>query len=195
VTTDLGEKIRRRAYELWERGGHSGNAEECWFQAEAEVRSISSAVDPGVKAAPSGIGKHTGKCFCGAVEVVATGDPLTMGYCHCTFCRQWSASPVNAFTIWVPEAVRIIKGAENVRSYQKSKRSVRKWCQACGGHLLTERPLWLVTEVPAAVLPSLPFKPAAHLHYAETVLHIRDGLPKHKDFRAELGGSGELLDE
>ena len=106
-----------------------------------------------------------------------------------------SASPVNAFTIWVPELVRITKGTESVASFRKTNNTVRKWCQACGGHLLTERPLWLVTEVPAAILPDLPFMPAVHLHYAETVLHIRDGLPKQKDIRAELGGSGELLDE
>ena len=187
------EKIRRRAYKLWEQGGRSGNAEEYWFQAEVELRKDVS-VDLGLTAASDSIGKHSGKCFCGAVEVMATGEPLTMGYCHCTSCRQWSASPVNAFTIWVPESVRITKGAESVGSFRKTK-TVRKWCQACGGHLLTERPLWLVTEVPAAILPDLPFKPAVHLHYAETVLHIRDGLPKQKDIRAELGGSGELLDD
>ena len=150
---------------------------------------------PAVSPAPSGIGKHIGKCFCGAVEVVATGDPLTMGYCHCTSCRQWSATPVNAYTIWAPEAVRITTGAESVGSFGKTKKTIRKWCQVCGGHLLTEHPLWLVTEVPAAVLPDLPFNPAVHRHYAETVLRIRDGLPKQKDLRVELGGSGELLKE
>ena len=150
---------------------------------------------PEFSPAPSGIGKHTGKCFCGSVEVVATGDPLTMGYCHCTSCRQWSATPVNAFTIWAPEAVRITKGAESVGSFGKTKKTIRKWCQACGGHLLTEHPWWLVTEVPAAVLPDLPFHPALHLYYAETVLRIKDGLPKQKDFRAELGGSGDVVDE
>ena len=64
-------------------------------------------------------------------------------------------------------------------------------CQVCGGHLLTEHPWWLVTEVPAAVLPDLPFNPAVHRHYAETVLRIRDGL----NSRVELGGSGDLVDE
>ena len=194
MTHNREEKIRRRAYQLWEQGGRrSGNAEEYWFQAEVELRKEES-VDLGLTEASDSIGKHTGKCFCGAVKVMATGEPLTMGYCHCTSCRQWSASPVNAFTIWVPESVRITKGAESVGSFRKTK-TVRKWCQACGGHLLTERPLWLVTEVPAAILRDLPFKPAVHLHYAETVLRIRDGLPKQKDIRAELGGSGELLDE
>jgi hypothetical protein len=194
VTNNREEKIRRRAYELWEQGGRSRSAEEYWFQAEVELRKGSSSVDPGLSATPDSIGKHAGKCFCGAVEVVATGEPLTMGYCHCTSCRQWSASPVNAFTIWVPESVRITKAAESVGSFRKTK-TVRKWCQACGGHLLTEHPLWLVTEVPAAILPDLQFKPAVHLHYGETVLRIRDGLPKQKDIRAELGGSGELLNE
>ena len=139
--------------------------------------------------------RHTGKCFCGAVEIVTAGEPLTMGYCHCTSCRQWSASPVNAFTVWAPEAVRITKGAERVGTFRKTERTIRKWCQSCGGHLLTERPRWLITEVPAAVLPDLPFHPAVHLHYAETVLRILDRLPKQKDLRAELGGSGELLRE
>ncbi len=195
MTNNPEEKIRRRAYELWEQGGRSGYAEEYWFQAEVELRKSLSSVDPGLSAASDSIGKHAGKCFCGAVEVVVTGEPLTMGYCHCTSCRQWSASPVNAFTIWVPESVRITKGAESVASFRKTNKTVRKWCRACGGHLLTERPLWLVTEVPVAILRDLPFKPAVHLHYAETVLRIRDGLPKQKDIRAELGGSGELLDE
>ena len=149
MTVNREEKIRRRAYELWERGGRSGNAEDHWYQAEGEIRRGPSAVEPRVSPAPSGIGKHIGKCFCGAVEVVATGDPLTMGYCHCTSCRQWSATPVNAYTIWAPEAVRITTGAASVGSFGKTKKTIRKWCQVCGGHLLIEHPWWLVTEVPA----------------------------------------------
>jgi hypothetical protein len=41
----------------------------------------------------------------------------------------------------------------------------------------------------------MPFKPALHVNYQETVLPIRDGLPKLKDFPAELGGSGATLAE
>jgi hypothetical protein len=44
-------------------------------------------------------------------------------------------------------------------------------------------------------LRNFPFKPKVHLNYAETVLRIRDGLPKLKDFPAEIGGSGETLPE
>ena len=138
---------------------------------------------------------YVGRCFCGAVELAVTGEPSVMGYCHCADCRAWSASPVNAFTIWPPGAVRIAKGAENVVGYQKTENTIRKWCKACGGHLLSEHPVWGVTDVAAAVLPALPFKAALHVNYASTVLPMRDGLPKQKDFPAEMGGSGVLLPE
>ncbi|MFP6740763.1 MAG: GFA family protein, partial [Alphaproteobacteria bacterium] len=36
---------------------------------------------------------HKGTCYCGAVEVTATGAPFAMGYCHCKDCRAWSAGP------------------------------------------------------------------------------------------------------
>jgi hypothetical protein len=50
-------------------------------------------------------------------------------------------------------------------------------------------------DVFAATIPDLPFVPAVHVNYAETVLPIRDGLPKLKDFPAEFGGSGESVPE
>ena len=31
------EKVRRRAYELWEHAGHTGSAEEHWLRAECEM--------------------------------------------------------------------------------------------------------------------------------------------------------------
>jgi hypothetical protein len=138
---------------------------------------------------------HVGRCFCGAVELTVTGEPVAMGYCHCNSCREWSAGPVNAFSLWPPEAVRITKGAENVGSYQKTEKSIRQWCKTCGGHLLTEHPLWGLTDVYAAVIPDLRFKAALHVNYENTVLPMRDGLPKQKDVPAEMGGSGVLLPE
>ena len=52
-----------------------------------------------------------------------------------------------------------------------------------------------LTDVYAVVLPQLPFQPGVHVHYQETVLHVRDGLPKMKDVPSEMGGSGETLAE
>ncbi|NTJ64815.1 GFA family protein [Agrobacterium rhizogenes] len=135
----------------------------------------------------------SGKCFCGAVEITVDGEPMAMGYCHCDSCREWSAGPVNAFSLWPPEAVHVTRGSDKIGSYQKTEKSVRKWCTVCGGHLLTEHPPWGVTDVYAAVLPDLDFQPVVHVNYETTVLHLSDGLPKQKDFPAEMGGSGVLL--
>jgi hypothetical protein len=137
--------------------------------------------------------EYKGNCFCGAVEVTATGEPAAMGYCHCESCRHWSAGPVNAFTLWPPANVKITKGADNVGKFAKTSRSIRQWCKTCGGHLLTEHPEMGLTDVYAAVLPKLKFSPGLHVFYEETVLRIPDGKPKQKDVPAELGGSGVLL--
>jgi hypothetical protein len=47
----------------------------------------------------------------------------------------------------------------------------------------------------AAAIPGFPFKPGVHVHYQETVLRIKDGLPKLKDVPKEMGGSGEAMPE
>ena len=52
-----------------------------------------------------------------------------------------------------------------------------------------------LVDVFAPVIPDLPFKPGVHVHYQETVLHVRDGLPKMKDLPAETGGSGQTSPE
>ena len=138
---------------------------------------------------------YNGSCFCGAVQFTVTGAPAAMGYCHCSSCRSWSAGPVNAFTLWDPNALKITKGAQDVGTYNKTPGSSRKWCKICGGHLFTEHPAWNLTDVYAASIPKYPFKPGVHVHYQETVLPIRDGLPKQKDVPKEMGGSGVLLPE
>jgi hypothetical protein len=47
----------------------------------------------------------------------------------------------------------------------------------------------------AATLPTLAFAPGLHINYAESVLPMKDGLPKFKDFPKDFGGSGDMLAE
>jgi hypothetical protein len=137
----------------------------------------------------------SGQCFCGAVRIEVTGEPAAMGDCHCESCRTWSAGPVNAFTLWDPDKVRVVKGEEHIRQYNKTENSDRKWCDKCGGHLMAGHPGLNLTDVYAAILPDLEFKPAIHVNYAEAVLRIKDGLPKMKDVPSEMGGSGDTVPE
>lgn len=136
-----------------------------------------------------------GACFCGAVEVTVTGAPEAMGYCHCRSCRSWSAGPVNAFTLWRPEAVTVTKGADLVGHFKKTENSDRQFCRQCGGHIMSFHPGLGLMDVYAATIPDLPFTPGIHVNYAESVLPMRDGLPKMRDFPKEFGGSGEVMRE
>ena len=141
------------------------------------------------------VDKHEGACFCKAVEIEVTGAPEAMGYCHCASCRSWSAGPVNAFTLWKPENVTVTKGAEFLGGFMLSEKSDRQFCKLCGGHIMTKHPTFGLIDVFAATIPTVAFEPGVHVNYAETVLPMKDGLPKLKDFPAELGGSGETVAE
>jgi hypothetical protein len=60
---------------------------------------------------------------------------------------------------------------------------------------MTSLPAVGLLDVLSATIPDFPFRPQLHGNYAETVLPMRDGLPKLKDFPAEMGGSGEIIVE
>jgi hypothetical protein len=138
---------------------------------------------------------YPGSCFCGAVKLEASGAPEGMGYCHCTSCRTWSGGPVTAFTLWKAEAVKVTAGADQIATYSKTAFSQRQYCKQCGGHLVNRHPTIGMVDVFASTIPTLAFQPGVHVNYGETVLRIKDGLPKMKDFPAELGGSGETVPE
>ena len=138
---------------------------------------------------------YHGGCFCGAVKLTVTGEPAAMGYCHCESCRRWSAAPVNAFTLWKPESVRVTQGADQIGTFNKTPQSHRKWCRTCGGHLFTEHPGMGLIDVYAAVVPDLPYQAGVHVNYQEATLRIKDGLPKVQDVPTAMGGSGVLVAE
>ena len=138
---------------------------------------------------------YHGNCFCGAVELSISGDPAGMGYCHCSDCRKWSAGPINTFTLWQPDAVTIVKGADKVTTYHKTENSYRKWCSECGGHIMTDHPGMQLIDVYAPIIEDLTFEPQLHVFYGEKMVSVVDGLPKMKDMPAEMGGSGETLPE
>ncbi|WP_157216522.1 GFA family protein [Flavisphingomonas formosensis] len=138
---------------------------------------------------------YSGQCFCGTVKLEVSGEPEGMGYCHCNSCRSWSGGPINAFTLWKPDMVTVTAGEDHIAVFQKTPLSQRQYCDRCGGHLLTNHPTLGVVDVFAATLPTLAFAPGVHINYAETVLPMKDGLPKFRDFPSEFGGSGEQIAE
>jgi hypothetical protein len=141
------------------------------------------------------MGEFKGTCFCGAVELVVSGDAAGAGYCHCSSCRSWSGGPVNAFTLWKTDQVKVTKGADQLAEFHRNPNSLRQWCKTCGGHVMTRHPQWGLVDVFAATIPSFPYKAGVHVNYQETVLPMKDGLPKLKDFPTDLGGTGTAIPE
>ncbi|MDF2235044.1 GFA family protein [Albimonas sp. CAU 1670] len=65
-----------------------------------------------------------GGCLCGAVRLVATGEPSRVCLCHCLDCRKHHGAPFYAAAIF-PEAAVEISGETN---HYKG----RHFCPRCG---------------------------------------------------------------
>src|SRR5262249_14708450 len=107
----------------------------------------------------------------------------------CHFVRPWSydlnpsveTPPLTCLTVTPSSASGTPwRRAQSTRS-SPGISPVPHWLSSLGG--------------PTSTIPTLTFTPGVHVNYGETVLRMRDGLPKLKDFPAELGGSGEVLAE
>ena len=139
--------------------------------------------------------KIKGRCFCGAVEIRASGEPVAMGYCHCKDCAKWSAAPMNSYSFWGPDQLEIIKGKENIETFSKTEHSKRKFCKKCGGHLMTAHPDSNLVDIFVVILEGFQFKPSIHVNYESKIVSVKDGLPKFKDLPEEFHGTGEILPE
>ncbi len=138
---------------------------------------------------------YSGGCFCGAVQIEVTGAPAAMGYCHCSDCAEWAGAPVNAFSLWAPDSVKVTKGEDNIGSYNRTERSARKFCRTCGGHVMSDHPMMGLVDVYPNVVPDFTHEPVLHVFYGEKTVSIKDGLPKYNDMPADFGGSGDTLPE
>jgi predicted GNAT family acetyltransferase len=145
------------------------------------------------EATKTGAANYKASCFCGSVEIEVTGTPVFAGYCHCGDCQAWSAAPINAFSLWKSDDVRITKGEADIGTFHKTENSYRKFCKICGGHLMTDHPRMRLIDVYANLLQGYTHAPTLHANYGSKTVTVKDGLPKYRDLPAELGGSGETL--
>ena len=116
--------------------------------------------------------------------------PAAAGFCHCSACRSWAAAPVKKFSLWKSEAVKIIKGEENIGVFHKTAKIYRKFCKICGGHLMTSHPRRAQVDVYAATVPMPPARadrtwpPAqetVNRNVDETILALTDAAPIEGD--------------
>ena len=77
----------------------------------------------------------TGSCACGAVRFEVTKPFETAGYCHCRRCQRRSGVPWSLNAMVAPDALRVVAGADAVRTWRPEGGFPKSFCAHCGGHL------------------------------------------------------------
>ena len=134
------------------------------------------------------------RCACGAVELDIKGDPPIMAFCHCDSCRSWLSAPIHAAALWPTDSVTVVKGEDSLGVYIRTEASLRHFCRNCGAAVFIRHPELGMTDVPAGSVTNLDYNPSIHVHYAERVMDVRDGLPKFAAMPA-ADRTGEMIPE
>lgn len=131
------------------------------------------------------------ECPCGAVTLELRGEPMAQVYCHCDDCQRAHGAAYVPRAIFPRDSVSSLRG--ETRSWINRTRTMII-CATCGSHLYGEQDGSPFRGVNAALFPEGEFKATAHFYCRYAVAPVVDGLPHYRDFPAEYGGSGELID-
>jgi hypothetical protein len=82
------------------------------------------------------INQTEGRCLCGSVRFVATGEPEGVAWCHCQSCRKHSGAPVSVFVVFRRDAYTVIEG--KITRFNSSPGRLRGFCGRCGSTLTCE---------------------------------------------------------
>jgi len=94
----------------------------------------------------------SGACRCGQVRISVHGDPLRVGICHCTDCRQESGSAFTFYGIWPAQQFEHVG--------ETAEYAGRHFCPRCGSRLFSIDPkeaeikLGILNEAPTSFVPS-----------------------------------------
>ena len=80
-----------------------------------------------------------GRCLCGAIRFVATGEPKGVYWCHCESCRRHTGAPVSVFVAFDRDAYTVTQGA--ITKFDSTPGQTRRgFCAKCGSTLTCESP-------------------------------------------------------
>ena len=82
----------------------------------------------------------TGGCGCGAVRFEISEPLLSAGYCHCTRCQRRTGTAAAVTARAAPGSVRIVEGAEDLRSWAPEGGREKVFCAQCGSALFSCEP-------------------------------------------------------
>lgn len=94
----------------------------------------------------------SGRCGCGQVQLSARGEPLRVGICHCTDCRQESGSAFTFYGVWPAQQFEHAGDTAQFRG--------QHFCPRCGSRLFSvdaqeaEIKLGALSQAPTSLVPS-----------------------------------------
>lgn len=74
----------------------------------------------------------TGHCQCGAVAYRVDAPPHDIYHCHCSMCRRCHGTVFATYALVPKDKLTILKGADNLSTYDSSKGVHRQFCKTCG---------------------------------------------------------------
>lgn len=128
---------------------------------------------------------RSGRCHCGAIRYVLTGDPQVVALCHCTDCRRSAGAPCVAWAMFSEQALTITHGMP--KTINSSGTAMRSFCAECGSGLFYRNEAVLPGTVdvqtatldePDALPPTIQIQTAERLAW---VPHLNE-LPGHARF-------------
>ena len=92
---------------------------------------------------------RTAKCACKQATIVVTGDPVTLGVCHCANCRRRTGSAFGISAYFEKEQVLSRSGETKRFAFHHSEQKhdqERYFCVHCGTTLF-----WHISSLPQLV--------------------------------------------
>jgi uncharacterized protein YndB with AHSA1/START domain len=130
-------------------------------------------------------------CLCRSLRLRLHAAPQIGFWCHCADCRAAQGAAYVGVALYPSEAVEVVAGEVATHTIRNLPRS---FCPRCGTRMFARVPGIDTTGVVATRLPEGAFKPAFHIHCAEAVAPVHDGLPHYATLPSLFGGDDRTID-
>jgi hypothetical protein len=132
------------------------------------------------------------RCSCGAVRLIAAGEPFQVSWCHCRDCRRQTGAPA---VVWVGFYTDQVRTEGAPRRRKSSEHVTRAFCGECGTPLTYEdERLPGEIYIHAGLFDEADrLVPDRHAYVTSKLfwVHLEDGLARFEDTTRSRVGSAE----
>ncbi|SDK47080.1 Uncharacterized conserved protein [Pseudomonas libanensis] len=117
---------------------------------------------------------YQGSCLCAAVSYELSTTPKAVSHCHCRQCRKSHGAAFASYGSVPRKALRILFGANSIKTYTSSETVLREFCAHCGSTLFWSRSQGEFADWVSIALGTLdtPFMPGKQKHvHVDSAVH------------------------